>query len=685
MKKNLLMLAAAALLNIGAADAQINQNKCKFLGNITTRGQIEPNVGGLKYANLWDQLTPENESKWGSIANKKVSSVQEAISSWNWGSCDREYNWCKQNGVMFKFHVLIWTSQFPSYLLNLSNSEIRQQIEIWFQAVAQKYPDLQVMDVVNEALPGHAENSNEKGDVFKPKLIDALGGKGSSGYDWIIEAFKLARKYFPNTVLVYNDYNTFTWQKDEFIDLVSKLVKGGAPIDGYGHQSHDLDDYYKYKDITKFGSTLKEIHDGITQKGGRELQCYITEYDISQGDDNTFVKIMENTFKPMWEADYVSGITLWGFVNGATWRDNTGLVTSTGADRKGMIWLRDYMASSTGKGATAKFCGKNAGGNSLQIEIATAKIILGEEVSLSLISGNESGIKNATLYINDKKFMESKDGNFKWTPEEAGTYTLKVDVTYNDGEELSAPSNLIVMEPNKPYGGTAAVIPGKIEAENYDEGYPGLAYYDKSEGNSCDNVTNFYRKDDVDLKEITNGVAVGSFQGEEWLSYTVNVKEDGEYYVTMRLGEGNDSGSLSVSFDKSDSKQEVKINKIGDWGEFKEVSLEKMTLVEGIQNMVIKNTGDWIDIDWIKFEKVGGAGVEATENTPIAVVPNPASSMIEITGTTPTSVEIISATGAVVKKSTDKVLNISDLTSGNYMVRIVTENTVMIKKLIVEK
>lgn len=683
MKKSLLMLAAAALMGVSNADAQLNQNKCKFLGNITTSGQINPPNLNIKYESLWDQLTPENESKWGSIANKKVSSVDEAINSWNWSACDREYKWCKENGVMFKFHVLVWTSQFPSYLLNLSSSEIRQQIEFWFKAVAKKYPDIAIMDVVNEALPGHAENTNEKGDVFKPKLKAALGGEGASGYDWIIEAFKMARKEFPNTVLVYNDYNTFTWQKNEFIDLVSKLVKGGAPIDGYGHQSHDLDDYYKYNNINDFGKTLKEIHDGITQKGGRELQCYITEYDISQGDDNTFVKIMENTFKPMWEADYVSGITLWGFVNGATWRSNTGLVTSSGADRKGMTWLREYMASNAGKTATAKFCGKSAGGNSASVEASATTIVLGKSVEFKANVNNESGIKNVAYYIGNNKIGEDK-GTFTWTPESAGEFTIDVVVTCNDNEELKTSTSVKVVEPNKPYKGVAAEIPGKIEAENYDEGAAGMAYYDKSAGNTCDDFTNYYRKDDVDLKEITDGVAVGSFQGDEWLAYTVNVKYTGEYSVSLRLGEGNTSGSLLISFDKSDAKQEVSVNKLGDWGTFEEVKTEKMNLVEGEQTMIIKNTGEWIDVDWIKFSIDTDVETVAT-NASVAVVPNPASSTIEITGVTPNCVEIISASGVVVKKGNEKVMSVSDLDNGIYMVRIVTDNAVMVKKLVVEK
>ena len=31
-------------------------------------------------------------------------------------------------------------------------------------------------------------------------------GAGTSGWDWVIEAFKLARQYFPNKKLVLNEY-----------------------------------------------------------------------------------------------------------------------------------------------------------------------------------------------------------------------------------------------------------------------------------------------------------------------------------------------------------------------------------------------------------------------------------------------------------------------------------------------
>lgn len=691
MKKQIIALVATTLMGIGIADAQLNQNSCKFLGNITTRGQVQPNVGNLKYENLWDQMTPENETKWGSIANKEVQTVEDALSSWNWRSADSEYQWCKENGVQFKFHCLLWTSQYPSYLANFTGDRLKKQIDIWFEAVSKKYPDLTVMDVVNEAIIGHAENDNNgQAKTFKNNLANAMSpGSQPRDYKWITEAFKLARKYFPNTILIYNDYNTLTHQKNDFIDLVSTLVKQGAPIDAYGHQTHDLDDYYNARgNMSGFEDNLRDIHNQITQKGGRELQCYITEYDINQSNDNTQLTIMQGSFPAMWEADFVAGITIWGFVNGATWRANTGLVNGQGQDRSSMKWLREYMASDKAKNVTAKFCGKEAGGPAgpyASIEASKTTIVLGNSVDLSVKVNNvEGGVRSITYYDGNNTIGEGE--KITWTPESAGSHSISVVVITNSNEEVKGTSTIKVVEPGKPYGGTAATIPGKIEAENYDEGESGIAFFDQSAGNSCDDQTNEYRKDDVDIKTIDGGYAVGSFQDDEWMAYTVDVQEDGEYNVSIRLGEGNDSGSLSVSLDKSDVSFDVKVSKLGDWGTFEEVKLDPVTLKKGEQVMTIKNTGSWIDVDWINFEKVGGeTGFEENINTPIAIGPNPATSVVKVFGVTPISVEFVSAEGVVVKKCSGNVISVADLQDGNYIVRIVTENGTTVKKLVVGK
>ena len=608
MKKRLLTIGVLLFTFIVASFAQLNQNPCKFLGNITTRGQIQPNVGGLRYEALWDQLTCENESKWGSIVNCKVSSAQEGVQKWNWKSSDAHYKWCKENGVLFKFHCLLWTSQWPSCLANCSASELKQQVEYWMDAVAIKYPDLSMIDVVNEAIRGHAEgteNGHSCAD-FKRLLSQALGNSSNPyDYKWIAEAFRMARKRFPNAVLIYNDYNTFTWQKNDFIDLVASLVQQGAPIDAYGHQSHDLDDYYKNNQITNFGNTLKEIHNSITQKAGKELLCYITEFDISQGDDNTYETIMKNTFKPMWEADYVAGITIWGFVNGATWRDNTGLVTSSGADRSGMKWLKSYMATDAAKNAKSPYCG----GPSATVNLSSKTIKFGETVTITASAKFEGDVDHIDIFDGDDLLVNKYVAPYEWeyTPTEAGYHTIKVVAYDKSGNTVECSTELFVCEARAPFNGEPAAIPGTIEVEAFDKGCEGEVYQDSDSENEGDAKI---QDGGVDIVTGGDNYAIGYTAADEWLEYTVNVKKSGEYKLSAFAASGLEGSGFKLDMDGKALVEKVSVPQTGDndWKFFEEIELGEFNLTEGEHILRLTITNPYCNIDKLVFTSTTTSG-----------------------------------------------------------------------------
>ena len=45
----------------------------------------------------------------------------------------------------------------------------------------------------------------------------------------------------------------------------------------------------------------------------------------------------------LWNDNNVAGITLWGYVVGATWETNSGLMTSSGTLRPAMTWLMGFL------------------------------------------------------------------------------------------------------------------------------------------------------------------------------------------------------------------------------------------------------------------------------------------------------------------------------------------------------
>jgi len=283
----------------------------KFVGNIDTRGQVRSD-----FSMFWDQLTPENAGKWGSIERTR--------DQMSWSSLDAMHTYAVQNNIPFKQHNFIWGSQQPSWLGGLSQADQKAEVEEWIRLFCERYPDTRLIDVVNEP-PPHTT----------PVYVAALGGAGSSGYDWIAQAFKWAHQYCPNAILILNDYNNIEYANDNnrTIDMVNKIKSAGAPIHGVGAQAHAC--------ANLSASTVQMYIDKIATQTG--LPVYVSEYDLNIADDNQQKNVMQSQFTMFWNNPNVKGITIWGYIVGSTWVANSGLMTSSGTMRPAMTWLMDFL------------------------------------------------------------------------------------------------------------------------------------------------------------------------------------------------------------------------------------------------------------------------------------------------------------------------------------------------------
>ncbi|WP_437825622.1 endo-1,4-beta-xylanase [Sorangium sp. So ce1153] len=282
----------------------------KFVGNITTNGQVRNG-----FANYWNQITPENEGKWGSVERSRGNR--------NWGPLDAIYKYAKDNNIIFKHHVFVWGAQQPDWIGGISGSEQQAAVRDWMKAFCERYPDTKYIDVVNEP-PPHTTPSYKNG----------IGGDGASGWDWIVNSFKWAREFCPRATLILNDYNNIEYPNDHnnFMRIAKAVIDAGAPVDALGAQAHDA-----YKINT---NTVKDYIDKMAALG---KPVYITEYDIGIADDNQQKRVMEEQFTMFWNHPAVPGITLWGYIVGATWRDNTGLQRQDGTMRPAMQWLMEFL------------------------------------------------------------------------------------------------------------------------------------------------------------------------------------------------------------------------------------------------------------------------------------------------------------------------------------------------------
>ena len=290
----------------------------KFVGNITTGGSVRSD-----FMQYWNQITPENEGKWGS--------VEQSRDQYNWGPVDRIYEFARANGIPVKAHTFVWGAQAPNWINNLSPAEQRGEIEEWMKDYCERYPDTAIIDVVNEAVEGHAP---------------AGYAQSAFGNDWILESFKLARKHCPDAILVYNDFNFLTWNTEEILAVIRSTLdyrdeNGERVIDALGLQAHS---WTTPKIWT--AAEIKEKLDYIHQQSGN-LPLYISEYDIEDSDqgagDAFQLRIFQDQFPAFYEHPAVVGVTLWGYVVGRTWREGTGLIQSNGQHRPAMDWLMEYL------------------------------------------------------------------------------------------------------------------------------------------------------------------------------------------------------------------------------------------------------------------------------------------------------------------------------------------------------
>jgi len=298
----------------------IANGKRKFLGNIYSSSQLQ------EFTQYWNQVTPENAGKWGSV--ERTRDVM------NWADLDKAYKLAKDNGFPFKFHVLIWGNQQPEWIKTLPADEQLEEIEEWFEAIATRYPDIDQIEVVNEPL----HDPPSKNDSGGGNYINALGGASNSGWDWVINSFKLARDYFPNTKLMLNDFSIVNDGNatTKYIKIIN-LLKNDSLIDFVGIQGHAFS-------TTGSESTMKTNLKRLTDLG---LPVYVTELDIDGPTDQKQLDEYKRIFPIFWEDKGVYGITLWGFRSGM-WRttEKAYLINLDGTERPALVWLREYVESS---------------------------------------------------------------------------------------------------------------------------------------------------------------------------------------------------------------------------------------------------------------------------------------------------------------------------------------------------
>ena len=163
-------------------------------------------------------VTAENEMKW--------QSLEPQPNQFNFNNADRVVAFAEQNGMQVRGHTLVWHSQLPGWVSQLTTPEaVRSAMLNHIETVVSRYRGrVFSWDVVNEAWQDNA--SGLRTSVFQQQLGDGF----------IDEAFIAARAADPDAKLYYNDYGTegTNGKANAVFTMVEGMVARGVPIDPVG-------------------------------------------------------------------------------------------------------------------------------------------------------------------------------------------------------------------------------------------------------------------------------------------------------------------------------------------------------------------------------------------------------------------------------------------------------------------
>lgn len=212
---------------------------------------IKYHFNSTTYSNLMKPVYLLDQE--GSINNYNSGNEAPAV---NFASAIDGLEFCKENNIQMRGHVLVWHNQVPEWFFKegyqsegefVDKETMLGRLESYIKQVLtftkEQYPGvIYCWDVVNEAVENSAgAYENESGFNIRTKYDgtrDNLWYK-VVGVDYVEKSFEYARKYADSDVkLFYNDYNTFQTVKTLKIYQLASYLKEKGLIDGIGMQGY---------------------------------------------------------------------------------------------------------------------------------------------------------------------------------------------------------------------------------------------------------------------------------------------------------------------------------------------------------------------------------------------------------------------------------------------------------------
>ncbi|MBV8418183.1 MAG: endo-1,4-beta-xylanase, partial [Verrucomicrobia bacterium] len=215
--------SVATFIICSADAARAWTGSAQFFGAALNAGtdskQTYHSGGGVPFATYFNQFTEDASMGWDQL--------QPNANDFNGGTLARsvaDYNYAKSHGFPYCWNSTLYRqSNLPSWFPGLSPSAALRAWENLLAGIASNMPNIDQIEVFNE--PIH-EGRNVPANIY-----NALGGAGATGWDWLIQAFRIVRSYFPNASLGVNEWGaelTGSSIHSSYVSLLQTLKNAGV-------------------------------------------------------------------------------------------------------------------------------------------------------------------------------------------------------------------------------------------------------------------------------------------------------------------------------------------------------------------------------------------------------------------------------------------------------------------------
>ncbi|GAL84881.1 hypothetical protein MYP_2109 [Sporocytophaga myxococcoides] len=206
----------------------------------------------------------------------------------------------------------------------------------------------------------------------------------------------------------------------------------------------------------------------------------------------------------------------------------------------------------------------------------------------------------------------------------AGQKVLRISIVATDFVNLNYVTFTLAKElKQEPFKGEAHLIPGRIEAEEYDLGGEGMAYHEANANGNEGKAT--FRNDEVDIETTQDSEGaynVGYILQGEWLEYTVNVVASGQYDLNVRVAADGDGKVLHIEMDGVDVTGPVNVPNTGGWQAWQTVTVKNVNLKAGEHIMRIAFDASYMNLNYMEFSDVI-TGLKINKDRNVNLYPNP--------------------------------------------------------------